>query len=48
MTDEPDAPTRLEWKLDAGIVSVRLVRPARKNPLTFEVYAELRERFRVL
>jgi enoyl-CoA hydratase/carnithine racemase len=48
MTEEPDAPTRLEWTSDAGIVSVRLVRPARKNPLTFEVYAELRDRFRGL
>src|SRR5471030_2108898 len=48
MTDGPDAPTRLEWTREAGIVSVRLVRPARKNPLTFEVYAEVRDRFRAL
>jgi enoyl-CoA hydratase/carnithine racemase len=48
MTPEPDAPTRLEWTQDAGVVHVRLVRPARKNPLTFEVYAELRDRFRAL
>jgi enoyl-CoA hydratase/carnithine racemase len=48
MTPEPDAPTRLEWTQEAGVVHVRLVRPARKNPLTFEVYAELRDRFRAL
>ncbi|MDQ2860425.1 MAG: enoyl-CoA hydratase family protein [Pseudomonadota bacterium] len=48
MTEGPDAPTRLEWTQDQGVVRVRLVRPARKNPLTFEVYAELRDRFRAL
>ena len=48
MTQEPDAPTRLEWNQSEGVVHVRLVRPARKNPLTFEVYAELRDRFRAL
>jgi enoyl-CoA hydratase/carnithine racemase len=48
MTEEPDAPTRLEWVQSDGVVQVRLVRPARKNPLTFEVYAELRDRFRAL
>ena len=48
MTEGTDAPTRLEWTLEAGVVDVRLVRPARKNPLTFEVYGELRDRFRAL
>ena len=48
MSDEPDAPTRLDWTQKDGVVQVRLVRPARKNPLTFEVYAELRDRFRAL
>ncbi len=48
MTEDPDAPTRLEWAESDGVVQVRLVRPARKNPLTFEVYAELRDRFRAL
>jgi enoyl-CoA hydratase/carnithine racemase len=48
MADEPDAPTRLDWTEAEGIAQVRLVRPARKNPLTFEVYAELRDRFRAL
>ncbi len=48
MTEAPDASTRLDWTQSDGVVSVRLVRPARKNPLTFEVYAELRDRFRAL
>jgi enoyl-CoA hydratase/carnithine racemase len=48
MADEPDAPTRLDWTEAEGVAHVRLVRPARKNPLTFEVYAELRDRFRAL
>ncbi len=48
MTETPDAPTRLEGALDDGVLHLRLVRPARKNPLTFEVYAEMRDRFRAL
>jgi len=48
MTAETDAPTRLDWTVTEGVVQARLVRPARKNPLTFEVYAELRDRFRAL
>ena len=48
MNEKPDAPTRLEWTNDAGIVKVRLARPARKNPLTFQVYAQLRDNFRAL
>jgi enoyl-CoA hydratase/carnithine racemase len=48
MTTETDAPTRLDWSVAEGVVHARLVRPARKNPLTFEVYAELRDRFRAL
>jgi enoyl-CoA hydratase/carnithine racemase len=48
MSLEPDAPTRLDWTETDGVVHARLVRPARKNPLTFDVYAELRDRFRAL
>ena len=48
MTDETDRPTRLEWEMSDGVVQVRLVRPSRKNPLTFDVYAEPRDRFRAL
>jgi len=35
MTTEVDAPTRLDWTLADGVVQARLIRPARKNPLTF-------------
>jgi enoyl-CoA hydratase/carnithine racemase len=31
-----------------GIATIRLDRPDRKNPLTFESYAELRDTFRAL
>lgn len=36
------------WQLDAGVATITLNRPERKNPLTFEAYAELRDLFRVL
>jgi enoyl-CoA hydratase/carnithine racemase len=35
-------------EIDAGIATVRLDRPDRKNPLTFDSYAELRDWFRDL
>jgi enoyl-CoA hydratase/carnithine racemase len=35
-------------EIEAGIATVRLDRPDRKNPLTFESYAELRDWFRDL
>ncbi len=35
-------------EIDAGIATLRLDRPDRKNPLTFESYAELRDWFRDL
>ena len=35
-------------KIEGGIATVRLDRPDRKNPLTFESYAELRDWFRDL
>ncbi|MGH8822412.1 MAG: enoyl-CoA hydratase family protein, partial [Rhodoferax sp.] len=31
------------WQFDAGIGTLTLNRPERKNPLTFESYAELRD-----
>ena len=33
------------WKVDAGVGHVTLNRPERKNPLTFDSYAELRDLF---
>ncbi len=36
------------WQFDAGIATLTLNRPERKNPLTFESYAELRDLFRAL
>jgi enoyl-CoA hydratase/carnithine racemase len=42
------APKHFGWSFDAGVATVTLHRPERKNPLTFESYAELRDTFRDL
>jgi enoyl-CoA hydratase/carnithine racemase len=42
------APTHFLWEWDDRIATIRLDRPERKNPLTFESYAELRDTFRAL
>ncbi len=39
------APTHFLWKFDDGVATVTLNRPERKNPLTFDSYAELRDLF---
>lgn len=36
------------WSYEAGVGTVMLNRPERKNPLTFDSYAELRDLFRAL
>lgn len=36
------------WHADGGVGTITLNRPERKNPLTFESYAELRDLFRAL
>ncbi len=41
-------PEHFIWEAADGIATVRLNRPDRKNPLTFESYAELRDMFRAL
>jgi enoyl-CoA hydratase/carnithine racemase len=41
-------PRHFLWKVESRIGVVRLNRPERKNPLTFESYAELRDLFRAL
>ena len=42
------APEHFQWDYADGIATVTLNRPDRKNPLTFESYAELRDTFRAL
>jgi enoyl-CoA hydratase/carnithine racemase len=41
-------PQHFLWSLDGKVATVTLNRPERKNPLTFESYAELRDTFRAL
>jgi len=41
-------PTHFKWDFADGVATVTLNRPERKNPLTFESYAELRDTFREL
>ena len=41
-------PVHFRWSFDAGVAILTLDRPERKNPLTFESYAELRDAFREL
>ncbi len=42
------APQHFGWSLDGRVATVTLTGAARKNPLTFESYAELRDTFREL
>ncbi|MDQ8755213.1 enoyl-CoA hydratase family protein [Sphingosinicella sp. LHD-64] len=48
MNPESFAPTHFKWDYADGVATVTLNRPERKNPLTFESYAELRDTFRAL
>jgi len=41
-------PAHFQWTFGDGVATVTLNRPERKNPLTFESYAELRDTFRAL
>src|SRR6266481_8450111 len=41
-------PTHFSWRVDGSVAVVSLARPERKNPLTFDSYAELRDAFRAL
>ena len=41
-------PEHFLWELADGVATITLNRPERKNPLTFESYAELRDTFRAL
>ncbi|MEA3017949.1 MAG: hypothetical protein QOI38_2671 [Sphingomonadales bacterium] len=48
MNPESFAPRHFLWDHADGVATVTLDRPERKNPLTFESYAELRDTFRAL
>ena len=41
-------PVHFGWSVDGKVATVTLDRPDKKNPLTFESYAELRDTFRRL
>ena len=40
--------THFQWEASDGVATITLNRPERKNPLTFDSYAELRDLFRAL
>jgi enoyl-CoA hydratase/carnithine racemase len=48
MNPDTFSPEHFGWSFEAGVATVTLNRPERKNPLTFESYAELRDTFRAL
>ena len=48
MNPETFEPEHFGWSFSGGVATVTLNRPERKNPLTFESYAELRDTFRAL
>lgn len=52
MTDSLDpetfAPEHFRWAFADGVATITLDRPEKKNPLTFDSYAELRDLFRAL
>jgi len=39
------SPRHFGWRVDAGVATITLSRPERKNPLTFESYRELTDTF---
>ena len=41
-------PQHFGWSVDGGVATITLNRPERKNPLTFDSYAELTSTFRAL
>jgi enoyl-CoA hydratase/carnithine racemase len=41
-------PTHFRWEVAGKVATITLDRPEKKNPLTFESYAELRDTFRAL
>ena len=41
-------PQHFDWRAEGRMATIRLTNPDRKNPLTFDSYAELRDTFRAL
>jgi enoyl-CoA hydratase/carnithine racemase len=41
-------PAHFNWRVEGAVAVVTLKRPERKNPMTFNSYAELRDTFRRL
>jgi enoyl-CoA hydratase/carnithine racemase len=48
MTMRDLRPAHFNWRVDGSVAVISLARPERKNPLTFDSYAELRDTFRAL
>ncbi len=48
MTPSDFWPSHFRWDFADGVATITLDRPDKKNPLTFESYAELRDTFRAL
>ncbi len=48
MNPETFTPQHFDWSCSDGVAVITLDRPERKNPLTFDSYAELRDTFRQL
>ena len=48
MTMADLAPEHFLWRMEGNVAVIQLNRPERKNPLTFDSYAELRDTFRGL
>src|SRR3546814_16091566 len=48
MTPDDFTPKHFGWAFEAGVATVTLHRPERKNPLTLASYAELRDTFRAI
>ena len=48
MTMQDFKPQHFNWRVKGKVALITLSRPERKNPITFESYAELRDTFRAL
>jgi len=48
MIPDDFSPQHFRWRSADGVATITLDRPDKKNPLTFESYAELRDTFRAL